>query len=196
MNMCPPNGPIGPLGPSRSWHASYRPDVPPSPRRLAFDPIAEAARQWEEHGWGDAALGMSVVTSVVRAQQLFSSRIDRALEPFGITFARYEVLALLSFTRAGELPVGKLGDRLQVHGTSVTSAVERLERQGLVERRRHPDDGRAVLVAITDAGRRLVADATPQLNATVFESIELPAAAQLELYDVLRALRRAAGDFE
>jgi DNA-binding MarR family transcriptional regulator len=159
------------------------------------DPIAEAARQWDAHGWGDAARGMSVVTSIVRAQQLFSSRIDHALEPFGITFARYEILVLLSFSRTGAMPIGKVGERLQVHGTSVTSAVERLEKQGLVERRRHPDDGRAVLIDVTDAGRQLVADATPVLNETVFEAIEMSDAQQRQLYEMLRSLRRSAGDF-
>jgi len=139
---------------------------------------------------------MSVVTSVARAQQLLSSRVDHALEPFGITFARYEILALLSFTRTGALPIGKVGERLQVHGTSVTSAVERLERQGLVQRRRHPDDGRAVLVDITAAGRQVVADATPVLNEAVFASIELTESQQQQLYKTLRSLRRAAGDFE
>jgi DNA-binding MarR family transcriptional regulator len=166
------------------------------PPRLRSDPIAEAARQWEAHGWADAALGMSVVTSVARAQQLFTARVDRALEPFGITFARYEILALLSFTRAGALPIGKVGERLQVHGTSVTSAVQRLERQGLVERRAHPDDGRAVLVAITDAGRQVMDDATPVLNTAVFEALELSEGQQSQLYRTLRTLRRAAGDFE
>jgi DNA-binding MarR family transcriptional regulator len=166
------------------------------PPHLRADPIAEAARQWEVHGWGDAALGMSVVTSIVRAQQLFSARIDHALAPYGITFARYEILALLSFSRTGALPIGKVGERLQVHGTSVTSAVERLERQGLVVRRRHPDDGRAVLVDITDAGRKVVADATPVLNESVFGSIELSDAQQSQLYRSLRSLRRSAGDFD
>jgi DNA-binding MarR family transcriptional regulator len=163
--------------------------------RLRADPIAEAARQWDAHGWGEAARGMSVVTSVVRAQQLFSARIDHALAGFGLTFARYEILVLLSFTRTGALPIGKVGERLQVHGTSVTSAVERLEKQGFVTRRRHPDDGRVVLIDITTAGRRVVADATPVLNETVFEVIELSDGQQDGLYRTLRTLRRSAGDF-
>jgi DNA-binding MarR family transcriptional regulator len=165
------------------------------PSRLRSDPIAEAARQWASHGWGDAALGMSVVTSVVRAQQLFSARIDHALAPYGLTFARYEILTLLSFSRAGALPIGKVGERLQVHGTSVTSAVERLEKQDFVQRRRHPDDGRAVLIHITDAGRAVVAQTTPVLNEAVFETIELSDTQQTQLYKTLRALRRSAGDF-
>lgn len=86
------------------------------PRRpLPFDPAAEARRQWEAYGWAEAAPGMAAVTSVMRAQQVFLSRIDDLLAGDGLTFARYEVLVLLSFSRAGALPLGKVGARLQVH---------------------------------------------------------------------------------
>ncbi len=61
---------------------------------------------------------------------------------------------LLFFSRRGELPVGLVGERLQVHPASVTNAVDRLESDGLVERRRNPSDGRSVLAAITVEGRR------------------------------------------
>ena len=71
---------------------------------LGFDPIAEARHQWEAHGWGTAAAGMEAVTAVMRVQQLLLAAIDEALEPFGLTFARFELLALLSFTREGALP--------------------------------------------------------------------------------------------
>ena len=85
---------------------------------LGFDPIAEARRQWDGHGWGTASAGMEAVTSVMRVQQLLLHSIDAALEPFGLTFARFELLALLSFTREGALPLGKIGARLQVHPAS------------------------------------------------------------------------------
>ena len=77
-----------------------------------------------------------MVTSLVRAQQLLMERIDAVLRPLELTFARYEVLRLLSFSSAGAMPMTRLGSLLQVHPTSVTSAVDRLERQGFVERRR------------------------------------------------------------
>ena len=41
---------------------------------------------------------------------------------------------LLGFSREGALPLGKAGARLQVHQTSVTNAVDRLEAQGFVRR--------------------------------------------------------------
>ena len=67
----------------------------------------------------------------------------------GLTFARYEVLMLLSFSRQGALPLGKIGERLQVNAASVTNAVDRLEADGLVTRRSNPDDGRGRLARLT-----------------------------------------------
>ena len=127
------------------------------PRRLRFDPIAEAERQWGAHGWPDQASGMAVVTSIMRLQQIFLARADAVLRPLGLTFARYEVLMLLSFSRHGALPLGKIGERLQVNAASVTNAVDRLEADGLVARRSNPDDGRGTLAGLTAAGRRRAA---------------------------------------
>lgn len=160
-----------------------------------FDPIAEARRQWEAHGWTDAAAGMAAVTSVMRAQQLMLSRVDASLKPFGLTFARYELLMLLHFSRRGALPITKASLRLQVHPTSVTNAVDRLEAAGLVERRRHPTDGRATLIALTDTGRALAVEATARLNSEVFEDPGLTPRRIEALVGHLTALRKEAGDF-
>ena len=120
---------------------------------MTRDPISEAHRQWVSHGWADAADGMAMVTSVVRAQQLLMERIDAVLRPRELTFARYEVLRLLSFAREAAMPMSRLGSLLQVHPTSVTSAVDRLVAQGYVERVRSDDDKRVVRAVLTDAGR-------------------------------------------
>jgi len=164
-------------------------------RPLPFDPVAEARRQWEAHGWGDAAAGMAAVTSVMRAQQVFLSRIDELLAGEGLTFARYEVLVLLSFSRAGALPLGKVGSRLQVHPASVTNAVDRLEAQGLVRRDPHPTDGRTTLAAITATGREIAERTTALLNSRVFRSLGLDPGEADDLIRLLEKVRRAAGDF-
>ncbi|MGH9017465.1 MAG: MarR family winged helix-turn-helix transcriptional regulator [Acidimicrobiales bacterium] len=164
-------------------------------RKLAFDPVAEARRQWGVHGWGEAASAMAVVTSVMRVQQLFMARADAQLRPFGLTFARYEVLTLLLFTRRGELPLGKLGERLQVGAASVTNAIDRLQSDGLVTRRSNPVDGRGVLAAITASGTRLVTSASEALNSRFFATLELSGEEMDELFVLLRELRRRAGDF-
>ena len=164
-------------------------------RALRFDPILEARRQWNAHGWTKAADGMAAVTSVFRAQQIYLARIDAVLRPLGLTFARYEVLMLLMFSRAGALPLSKVGARLQVHPTSVTNAVNRLADDGLIARLPHPTDGRTTLAEITPTGRRLAEKATGLLNTTVFEDPGLDAGAVDALVSVLRDLRHEAGDF-
>lgn len=168
--------------------------VPVARQPLSFDPIAEARRNWDAAGWSDASTGMTLVTSVMRAHQIFLARVDEALAPFGLTFARFELLMLLQFSRAGRLPLSKIGQRLQVHPTSVTNAVDRLEADGLVERKPHPTDGRTTLAAITRRGRQRAARAAEALNA-VFEHPGVSAAAAESVIAALTDLRRDAGDF-
>src|SRR6478609_3655803 len=162
---------------------------------LGFDPIARAREQWVEQGWGPAADGMAAITSLMRAHQIVLARVEATLRPLGVTFARYEVLMLLWFSRRGSLPMKVIGSRLQVHPTSVTNAVDRLEDAGLVTRSTHPEDRRAMLVALTPTGRELAERATKALNAEVFEQPDLGATDVRSLVDVLTRLRRDAGDF-
>ncbi|HET7398641.1 MAG TPA: MarR family transcriptional regulator [Intrasporangium sp.] len=167
-----------------------------APRRgLPFDPIEAARAQWAERGWGDAADGMAAVTSLMRAHQIVLARVESTLRPLGVTFARYEVLMLLLFSRRGALPMKVIGSRLQVHPTSVTNAVDRLESAALVTRTPSAEDRRAVLVALTPEGRALAEKATAALNDEVFGRLGLPGADLRTLLRVLTTLRSGAGDF-
>lgn len=158
------------------------------------DPIREAHRQWVQHGWEEAADGVVVVTSLVRVHQLLLERIDAVLRPLDLTFARYEVLRLLSFTARGSLTMTRLGSLLQVHPTSVTSAVDRLERQGFVARERQEADRRVVRATVTESGREVVERATEGLNAEVFAAVGLGPRDAEELTRLLTTYRRLAGD--
>jgi DNA-binding MarR family transcriptional regulator len=165
------------------------------PEPLDFDPIAEAARQWRER-WGDEAVApMAAVTSVMRVQQILLGRLNALLEPFGLTFPRYEALMLLAFSRSGSLPLGKMSARLQVHRTSMTNLVDGLERAGLARRSPHPTDRRTTLATITAAGRRAAAGATEALNAQGFGTEPLDEDDLRELSGVLRRFRVGAEDF-
>jgi DNA-binding MarR family transcriptional regulator len=162
---------------------------------LRIDPIAEARRHWTER-WGDEpARPMAAVTSIMRAQQVLMARLNDMLRPHGLTFPRYEALMLLSFTRAGALPLGKIGERLQVHRTSVTNIVDKLEADGLVRRVPHAEDRRATLAEITPAGRETAARATAALNDAAFGIDALGDEEQEAVTALLRALRVDAGDF-
>lgn len=164
--------------------------------RLSFDPIEEAGRQWREH-WGAATVApMTAVTSIMRVQQVLLGRLNKELQRFGLTFPRYEALMLLYYSRAGALPLGKMGARLQVHRTSVTNLVDGLETLGLAHRTAHPTDRRTTLATITDEGRETARAATEALNDAAFGIAPLDRRDLEALTDILRRLRVAAGDFE
>ena len=159
---------------------------------LPLDPIAEARRLWAER-WATAE-HMAAATSLMRAQQLVLATVEDELRPFGLTFASYEALMLLSFSRRGELPLGKMSERLMVHPASITNTVDRLEERGFVERHRDPGDGRRVLATITPAGRAVAAEATEPLNKIQFGLgvLDEPEAARISA--LLRRVRERAGD--
>ncbi len=161
---------------------------------LAFDPIAVAREHWVAHGWGLPDV-MTAVTSIARVHQLVLRRCDDVLAPHDLTFARYEVLVLLTFSRRGALPLGKIGERLQVSPASVTNAIDRLESSGYVKRRPHPTDGRAVLATITPEGRATVTAATTALESVRYGVDGLDDEAARRLFATLRSVRARAGDF-
>jgi DNA-binding MarR family transcriptional regulator len=165
------------------------------PKQLAFDPIAEARRHWEQR-WGRApGPAMAAVTSIMRAQQLLLAKLNAALRPHRLTFPRYEALMLLLFSRTGSLPLGKIGERLQVHPTSVTNIIDGLETDGFVRRIPHATDRRATLAEITDAGRTTAKQATALLNEASFWTQPLTRAELDGLTTTITKLRLAAGDF-
>ena len=162
---------------------------------LRRDPIAEAKRQWDKRGWTDASEGIAAIASIMRTPQSLLSRIDGVLKRFDLTFARFELLAPLSFARSGTRPMTKASARLQVHPTSVTNTVDRLERAGLVRRVAHPTDGRATLVEITPEGRVRALGATRKLNSVTFSRPGFSATDFVELNGMLGRFRRDTGDF-
>jgi DNA-binding MarR family transcriptional regulator len=139
---------------------------------------------------------MEAVTSIMRVQQILLARCNQALEPFGLTFARYEALMLLSFTREGALPLGKIGARLQVHPASVTNLIDGLEQQGYARREPHSTDRRTTLAVITDEGRSQAEAATEAMHAVRFGIAGLSRRELEELTALLRQVRVAEGDFE
>ena len=175
-------------GPSRTLRTLSDP--------LSFDPIEEAGRQWRKRWGAGPAAPMMAVTSVMRVQQIWLARLNETLEPFGLTFARYEALMLLYLSRAGSLPLGKIGARLQVHPTSVTNLVDGLERAGYAQRTPHPTDRRTTLAVISDLGRDTADQATEALHAIRFGTPPLTRTELDTITTVLRRLRQTAGDFD
>lgn len=162
-------------------------------RPLPFDPIARAAQLWEARIGPSST--MAAVTGIMRVQQIIQSAVDTALKPHGLTFARYEALVLLTFARASSLPMRVMGERLQLHPTSVTNIVDRLEKDGLVKRLPHPTDRRTTLVEITDEGRVRREVATKAVTDINFGMTGLTGKQTEQLTELLTKVRKATGDF-
>jgi DNA-binding MarR family transcriptional regulator len=154
------------------------------------DPILEAYHLWNENGWEECAVGCTVVTSLMRVHQVLAKRADQILAPIDLTFARYELLVRLYF-RDGSLPLSQLGKQLQIHQTSITSLVDRLEKQGLIKRTPHPTDRRSTIAQMTPAGRVLTGEAIKLLNSEFFRDLGLTGTEAHLLIGLLMKMRRS-----
>jgi DNA-binding MarR family transcriptional regulator len=165
--------------------------------RLPFDPITRAAQLWVQRwGKGSESVPMATATSVMRVQQLLLTDYDAICARHGLSFARYEALVLLAFSRQGRLGMSKIGQRLMVHPTSATNIVQRLAAQGFVDRVPNPDDGRGTLAVITPSGREAMEAATRDLVSGRFGLGMLTGEEHEQLFRILRKIRLAAEDFD
>ena len=196
----------GPVPPTKRWSRRCAPRREGRRRRvtavtargrLPFDPITEAMRQWRAHGWDDAAQGMGVVTSVIRAEQILAGRAEEAVRPFGLTFARYEVLdapAILAARRVAPgqdrpTPPGRRGQRDQRHrpagaGPAGAAAGQPQRRPGRAGR--HHQRGEATLCS--GPRRRSTGRSSPSWSS--------PRPTPTRCSSLLTKLRRRAGDFD
>lgn len=165
-----------------------------SPDTRSPDTIALAQENWDRFGWG-ATDAMVAATSLTRMQQIMQRRIDAALAPFDLNFSRFEVLALLHFSRSGRLPMGKIGDRLQVHAASVTNTIQRLEALGFVERVRDDVDRRTILAELRPSGRAVVVDAAAALGEIDFGLDGMDRSDRRAVAEAGNRYREANGDF-
>lgn len=158
-----------------------------------LDLIAETRRNWAGRGLREAE-AMVAATSLARGHQIVLGRINQALAEHELTFSRYEALALLSFARNQSMGMARMGERLQVHPTSVTSTIDRLERDGLVARSPNPDDRRATLATLTDVGREVLDKATASLEAIRWGMGDIDDDTLAALTQDLGHVRSSAGD--
>ncbi|MCW0215556.1 MAG: MarR family transcriptional regulator [Pseudonocardia sp.] len=153
-----------------------------------LDPIQEITAKWREHGWdGGARLAASI--SILRVEAMIREQASKVLRDHELTYPRHELLALLMFSRYGQMPMGRISERLMVHPTSVTGTVAGLEKLGFVERVPHPRDRRATLARITERGRAAVRDSAPALLRNRFGLGALSDAEAELLFDLLKKVR-------
>jgi len=105
----------------------------------------------------DLALKLWVV--LARAYRAVAMRSRRDIERHGLTASEFAALEVLY--HKGDLPVGDVSDRVLLTSGSMTPVIDKLERRGLLARRRCAEDQRITYLSITAAGRALIASIFP-----------------------------------
>jgi DNA-binding MarR family transcriptional regulator len=160
------------------------------------DPLQWMRHYWEQRSDDDPS-GFLAMTSVLRLHHLMTTSVDNCLRTeFGIGLTDYQIMKALQLSETGTWLLSRMAWHLMVHATTVTLAVERLERRHLVKRVSHPHDRRATLVAITEDGHKLADRATRALARTEFGLPGLsPSQARAMIATVAR-VRAVLGDLD
>ena len=87
--------------------------------------------------------------NLLRTSDQFENRLGRLFREYGLTFSQYNVLRILR-GEGQPLPSLEIADRMIRVVPAITGLIDRLEKQGMVARRRSDDDRRVVYVEITD----------------------------------------------
>lgn len=108
-----------------------------------------------------------VAGMLLRVRELLLREIDGVLSRYGTSHARYQVLAIVCH-EGGGLQLGEIAAQASVHPTTMTSTVDRLARDGLIERQADPSDRRGILAVATPKGRALYERAHAELTSTQY----------------------------
>ena len=126
-----------------------------------------------------------------KASRAMEARAYQSIEDTGLCASDFGVLETL--LHKGPLPVNVLGRKQLLTTGSITQAVDRLARRGLVERREHPHDRRVRIVELTAEGRRVIGPAFERHEADLEEVVAvLTPEERGMLVDLLRNVGMAA----
>lgn len=138
-----------------------------------------------------------VTDAFVTASRALVSLAVRTIDdaPIDVTLAQHRVLVLLA--ARGDLPVGDIADGLGVNPSNATRICDRLQRLGLIFRARSPQDGRVVVVGLSDQGAALVRDVNARRRAEVAKVLSRMTSEQTaRALEALTVFNHAAGEIE
>jgi MarR family 2-MHQ and catechol resistance regulon transcriptional repressor len=126
-----------------------------------------------------------------KAFDALRAHAERHIHSLGIGFSDFAVLEVI--LHKGPTPVNQIGSLVRLTSGSITTAVDRLERKGLVSRCNDPKDRRARVVHLSEQGRKLIECAFAHHEAAMDKAAEgLTAAERIEAVALLKKLGRHA----
>ncbi|HLK60672.1 MAG TPA: MarR family transcriptional regulator [Chthonomonadaceae bacterium] len=131
-----------------------------------------------------------LVYNVLRTHSALTPYIDRGLRELNLTGAQLNTLLVLRDAGAEGLPLSEIGRHLVVTKANVTGMIDRLEREGLVQRDSHTDR-RITLAKLTEKGAALLEEALPRHRQLLSDLLGgLTDAEKEQLIGLLTRLRR------
>ncbi len=120
-----------------------------------------AATDADKYPGADARAQEASLT-LIRTFGTLNSLMNDYLAPFGLSRPRLHALHFLNHAPGGQMRMSDIGTSLRVARPNVTTLVDGLERQGLVERIADPTDRRTTYTRITEAGRQRLTEVMPE----------------------------------
>jgi DNA-binding MarR family transcriptional regulator len=158
-----------------------------------MDSVEWARLRWQETDSPGLEYA-AAVTAVMRLHQILTANLDNALRGNDISRTGYLVLSTLGLAREHRLAMSQLSKRLMLHATTISLTVDQLRTRGLVERERHPTDGRTTLAVLTPAGLAALDTITESLAAASFGFTGVTERQAITLTEVIAGVRAALGD--
>ena len=133
---------------------------------------------------------LKITRSVERANQLVRRYLTAHLDRLGVSDIEAHLLARLA--AKGPCSVADVQKAFGLRASTLTNALDRLDRRGLLTRRSHPDDRRTFLLSLTGAGREAAATVVAMVDAVEARVADRVSASQLDgFHAVLAALEES-----
>jgi DNA-binding MarR family transcriptional regulator len=130
--------------------------------------------------------------ALLRTASVVSRAVARVVEPAGLSLAQYNALRIIRGAGTGGIPTLTIRERMIEEGTTITRLLDKLEDAGFIRRERSYPDRRQVLCFVTDAGRTLLDQLDPDVNAADEEVVSALSDTQLDQFIALLDLVRSA----
>ena len=157
------------------------------------DPVEWSREQWIAHDQ-PAPDQFTAMVAILRTHGAMTASIDATLRTHELTRTGYLLMTTLQLSRDGTRPLGQLSRPLMVHPTTVTLALDQLEKRKLVRRNPHPTDRRTILAVLTPAGQEILDQATKALAENDFGLTGVDGELSRRAVDVLGDVRERIGD--
>jgi DNA-binding MarR family transcriptional regulator len=150
-------------------------------------------QRWVEHE-APRPEHFAAMASLLRTTVVMTEELDRVLKDCQLSRTGYLILITLQMSQDATRPLGQLSKALLVHPTTVTMAIDHLEKARLVRRVPHPSDRRTILARLTPQGHRMAEKASAALAEVGFGLKGTSAATANRVTADLRKVREALGD--